>query len=572
MRALRRAAAALFAASHRTLSASRGRASELVAAGITRPPRRGPASGVLLPRISAGRDPCIPAARRTAALLPAAVALAAAALVFAPGSAQAQSTGPLWSATLVVAEPGTYFPGQVGYWKTEGFGDLLHDDGSRASPSISPQDPEAVATVQEIVLNSSGRLTLVASWTNEGARPSGSFKLCINAKSFVWNPWASDSTDIHSTYHDNTGLSWTAGSRHRLALVTSSQDCGVTGLAVSKSRVTLVEGDDPATYTVVLTEDPGTGRTVTVTPASSATGTATVSGALAFTGGASGTWATPQAVTVRAVDDSVRNPAGRTATITHSVTGYPSITSAASVRVTVQDDEVPAVADLIEVRPVAQETDRLDVLWSAGAGESAVIQWRTAGQTYSGTRQVAVSDTSASPVVIPNLDAGTTYTVRIRVSDGQRVVKQDEATGTTLPMMGEVTVAPSLVSTTALEVSWPNLPGNAGYLMQWKGPGQGYILGGPVHLGERRFRTADNTTSHAITGLTAGTAYDVEVFEVVEIGGLKEFGDSAEASASTSTRFGAVGVDAVANDPTALDLTWTAPPGATAYVVVSQIM
>ena len=558
MRALRRAAAALFAASHRTPSANGGRASELVAAGITRPPRRGPASSVLLPRISA---------RRTAALLPAAVALAAAALVFAPGSAQAQSTGPLWSATLMVAEPGTYFPGQVGYWKTEGFGDLLQDDGSRASPSISPQDPEATATVEEIVLHSSGKLDLAASWTTKGVRPSGSFKLCINAKSFAWNPWASDSSGLRYTYHNNTGLSWTAGSRHRLALVTNSQDCGVTGLTVSKSRVTLVEGDDPATYEVVLTEDPGTGRTVTVTPASSATGTVTVSGALTFTGGASGTWATPQTVTVRAVDDSVRNPAGRTATITHSVTGYPSITSAASVRVTVQDDEVPAVADLIEVRPVARKTDRLAVVWSAAAGESAVIQWRTAGQTFSGTRRAAVSDTSASPVVIPNLDAGTTYTVRIRVSDGQRVVKQDEATATTLPMMGAVTVAPSLVSTTALEVSWPNLPGNAGYQVRWKGPGQSYnLLEAPI-AGDRRLVTADNATSHTITGLTAGTAYDVDVTELVEIDGETEFGDRARASASTSTRFGAVGADAVANDPTALDLTWTAPPGATAYVI-----
>ena len=98
--------------------------------------------------------------------------------------------------------------------------------------------------------------------------------------------------------------------------------CGA-GVTLGKSGVSVVTGAT-ATYTVVLDAYP-TGD-VAVTPASSATGKATVSGALTFT---QSNWSTTQSVTVTGV-------AAGSATISHTVAGggYGSV-SAGSVSVTV---------------------------------------------------------------------------------------------------------------------------------------------------------------------------------------------------------------------------------------------
>ncbi|MDD9815309.1 MAG: hypothetical protein OXU31_04925, partial [Gammaproteobacteria bacterium] len=108
--------------------------------------------------------------------------------------------------------------------------------------------------------------------------------------------------------------------------ITASDTRGVT---LSATTVTVGDGST-AQYTVVLDTEP-TGS-VTVTPASAAAATATVSGALTFT---TANYATPQAVTVTGAAE------GNT-TITHTVAGanYDGVT-APSVSVTVTAATIP---------------------------------------------------------------------------------------------------------------------------------------------------------------------------------------------------------------------------------------
>ena len=116
-------------------------------------------------------------------------------------------------------------------------------------------------------------------------------------------------------------------------------DDDTAGVVVSETSVTVDEDGGTATYTVVLTSQPSSN--VTVTPTSSATGNATVSGALTFT---PTNWETAQTVTVTGVNDDV-DGADRAATISHTVAGggYGSV-QAADVAVTITDDDTAGVA------------------------------------------------------------------------------------------------------------------------------------------------------------------------------------------------------------------------------------
>ena len=94
-----------------------------------------------------------------------------------------------------------------------------------------------------------------------------------------------------------------------------------------------------ATYYVELASDPG--GAVTVTPASSDTGAATVSGALSFN---SSNWDAPRSVTVTAVQDGDGNH--ENVTISHQVSGYTGVSSAPSVTLFVGDDEFRTTASV----------------------------------------------------------------------------------------------------------------------------------------------------------------------------------------------------------------------------------
>ena len=119
-------------------------------------------------------------------------------------------------------------------------------------------------------------------------------------------------------------------------------DDDVRGVTVSPRELLLFEtGKTTAAYAVRLATQPSTG--VTVTPSSSAAGTATVAPASLSFG--TGDWSTAQKVTVTAVADAATGD--RTVTVSHAVSGYgtgnEAVTTGPAVAVTVVDDDAAGV-------------------------------------------------------------------------------------------------------------------------------------------------------------------------------------------------------------------------------------
>ena len=109
------------------------------------------------------------------------------------------------------------------------------------------------------------------------------------------------------------------------------------GVILQPTRPSSTEGET-ATYTVKLNTLPD--GAVTITPSSDDSGAVSVSPAsLSFT---TTNWNTAQTVSVTAVQDDDGND--ETVSISHSVTGYATVTTAASVTVTVAEDDVPGVS------------------------------------------------------------------------------------------------------------------------------------------------------------------------------------------------------------------------------------
>ena len=104
-------------------------------------------------------------------------------------------------------------------------------------------------------------------------------------------------------------------------------DNDVPRVTVSRSSLDVVQGSS-ATYTVRLNTDPGADATVTVAPSSGNPVVTVTPAALTFT---ADDWDTPQPVTVRATAGS----AGAKGDIMHAVSGYPGVTAAPDVAVTV---------------------------------------------------------------------------------------------------------------------------------------------------------------------------------------------------------------------------------------------
>ena len=111
------------------------------------------------------------------------------------------------------------------------------------------------------------------------------------------------------------------------------------GVTVAKQSVTVAENGGTATYTVKLNSKPA--ADVTLTPTSSDTTEATVSGALTFT---TTTWNTAQTVTVTGVNDYDIAPGGHTATIRHAVSGGYTGVTVPGVTVTLPDDDAVIIS------------------------------------------------------------------------------------------------------------------------------------------------------------------------------------------------------------------------------------
>ena len=115
------------------------------------------------------------------------------------------------------------------------------------------------------------------------------------------------------------------------------RDNDTASIAISTSGLTIDEGQT-ARFTVKLNTEPDNDVTVTITSGNPAV--ATVSDdSLTFT---TGDWSTEQAVTVMAADDD--GAADNDTMISFEVSGYGSVTTAAPITVSVEDDDTRAVS------------------------------------------------------------------------------------------------------------------------------------------------------------------------------------------------------------------------------------
>ena len=119
-----------------------------------------------------------------------------------------------------------------------------------------------------------------------------------------------------------------------------------------------------------------------------------------------------------------------------------------------------------------------------------------------------------------------------------------------------LTVSPVSGETTRLAVSWNAVTGADQYLVKWK-------------TGSADFNSGDEATtnSHTITGLTAGTAYTVQVTAIDTGADPDAELATGESSGVTLAAMGTVTVTAVADSSDSLDVSWPAVSGATGYAV-----
>ena len=127
-------------------------------------------------------------------------------------------------------------------------------------------------------------------------------------------------------------------------MTVTDNDAAVADVTVAPTSLTVTEGGS-ATYTIVLTADPG--GPVTVGPASRLNADVTMSlRSVTFN---SSNWSAAQSVTVSAGHDE--DETDDKAIIAHGISGIPGVTAATSVRATVTDDDRPPVAFPITVSP-----------------------------------------------------------------------------------------------------------------------------------------------------------------------------------------------------------------------------
>ena len=220
-------------------------------------------------------------------------------------------------------------------------------DNDTAGVSVSPTSlsvDESGTTTYTVVLDTepNGSVTVTPSSDDTGAAtfsPSG--------LTFTSSNWSTAQTVTVSGEEDDDANDETVTVSHSVSGysgVTTAADVSVTvsdndtaGVSVSPTSLS-VDESGTTTYTVVLTAEPN--GSVTVTPSSDDTGAATLSPAsLTFT---SSNWDTAQTVTVSGEEDDDAN--NETVTVSHSVSGYDSVTTADDVSVTVSDNDTAGVS------------------------------------------------------------------------------------------------------------------------------------------------------------------------------------------------------------------------------------
>ena len=257
--------------------------------------------------------------------------------------------------------------------------------------SVSTEEGETATYTLVLDIPPTGAVTITPSSGDSGA-------LTVSPASLTFTPsnWNTPRTVSVTAVQDDDATSETVTVSHSVSgygSVTSANSVTVSvtddddpGVSVTLTSVSTDEGGT-ATYTVRLNTQPS--GNVTITPGSSDSGAVSVSPAsLTFT---AANWNTLRTVSVTGVEDG--DARDETATVSHSVSGYGSVTSANSVTVSVTDDDTPGVSvEPTSLRPVEGETATYAVTLStlpAGAvtitpssGDSGAVSVSPASLTF----------------------------------------------------------------------------------------------------------------------------------------------------------------------------------------------
>ena len=174
---------------------------------------------------------------------------------------------------------------------------------------------------------------------------------------------------------------------------------------------------------------------------------------------------------------------------------------------------VPGQVTGVEVTP---GTGWLKVDWNAVTNADGYkVQWKSGTETFTNaaanSREATVTSGSTTSHTITGLTNGTAYDVQVIAT---RTNAADEtpsapASGTPVAAPGQVTGVEVTPGTGRLKVDWDAVTNADGYKVQWKS-GAETFADAAANSREARV-TSGSTTSHTITGLTNGTAYDVQV-------------------------------------------------------------
>ena len=298
----------------------------------------------------------------------------------------------------------------------------INDDdpaGITVSPTTLTVD-EGGSDTYTVVLNTqpSANVTVTVGGTSET-----DLTVSPSSLTFTTENWDTPQTVTVSAAQDADAVDDTATLTHSVSgygsvssaasVMVSVDDDDPAGITVSPTTLTVDEGGSD-TYTVVLNTQPSANVTVTVGGTSETDLTVSPS-SLTFT---TENWDTAQTVTVKAAadDDAVDD----TATLTHSVSGYGSVTSAASVMVSVDDDDPAGIT----VSPTTLTVDE-------GGSDTYTVVLNTQPSanvtvTVGGTSE---TDLTVSPSSLTftteNWDTAQTVTVKAAADDD---AEDDDAT------------------------------------------------------------------------------------------------------------------------------------------------
>ena len=174
---------------------------------------------------------------------------------------------------------------------------------------------------------------------------------------------------------------------------------------------------------------------------------------------------------------------------------------------------VPGQVTGVEVTP---GTGRLKVDWDAVTNADGYkVQWKSGTETFTNaaanSREATVTSGSTTSHTITGLTNGTAYDVQVIAT---RTNAADEtpsapASGTPGAAPGQVTGVEVTPGTGRLKVDWDAVTNADGYKVQWKSGAETFA--DAAANSREATVTSGSTTSHTITGLTNGTAYDVQV-------------------------------------------------------------